>query len=232
MKPVRLEVRSRGLLVWKGLLSAALVLLSVTGCDKDGCKSDADCKGQRICQEGKCVEPLAAPTLPGAAATKQEGDRPEGTVSAGDSPASPQEEKGVEEAPPVQMMAIELSDPSAVDLTKKCQKSERLRVSGVVRSPAGAPKEKLFIMAIVKTNDYYWQPQEELQFDEKGVAEWTVNAIFGQPQSKGIGGELYLYVLDEAATYTMVDKYQRGHSEPPTPRSKAQLPPMAMKRCL
>ena len=34
----------------------------------DGCAKDTDCKGDRICQQGACVEPSAAPAAPAAAA--------------------------------------------------------------------------------------------------------------------------------------------------------------------
>lgn len=47
------------------LLAAALLLPS---CKDGGCTNDKDCKGDRICQDGECVEPLIPTKLRGAPA--------------------------------------------------------------------------------------------------------------------------------------------------------------------
>ena len=63
------------------LLGAALLTLGIAcgglfGGDEDGCKKDTDCKGDRVCVQGKCAAPTSSallPPSPSSARTKHPG---------------------------------------------------------------------------------------------------------------------------------------------------------------
>lgn len=77
----------------KLVYAVSLAALFLTGCDNKAeqvaagqagaaaqCFKDTDCKGDRICESGKCVSPQAAPAL---------GERPAPTVAAQPAPEAP-----------------------------------------------------------------------------------------------------------------------------------------------
>ncbi len=63
--PQRRSLEPLRVAAWIGGIS---LLLLAAGCQRGGCGADADCKGSRVCEAGRCVEARPAGASPSAAA--------------------------------------------------------------------------------------------------------------------------------------------------------------------
>ncbi len=97
----------RGRAVWT-LLSSAAVLLTVSAAASAQCTKDTDCKGDRVCEAGKCTSPAALPPAPpappgsdapGAAAVAPLAPAPAAPNAGGAAPAAAPSDEDEPQAP-------------------------------------------------------------------------------------------------------------------------------------
>ena len=76
-------------MIHKTTFALALCFLGCSSSEDEGCSSDSDCKGDRVCESGKCVSPSGgggsggAVATGGAAGCASECKSPAGTCCAG-----------------------------------------------------------------------------------------------------------------------------------------------------
>jgi hypothetical protein len=132
-----------GRLVWAGLSGVAALLLS--GAAAAQCTMDTECKGDRVCEAGKCTAPLppapAPAPPPGAEAPATDPSNPPPAVGAAAPPVEPAAAAPVPAPvaaqPPRRAAALQEPVPVVPDEPAVQRRSRPLMVTGIVMVSIG-----------------------------------------------------------------------------------------------